>query len=40
MPQFAANRTMLSTEMRFMDRLAARRAAGFEAVAYLSVSWL
>lgn len=35
MPQFAANLTMLFTELPFMDRFAAARAAGFEAVEYL-----
>ena len=35
MPQFAANLTMLFTEMPFMDRFAAASAAAFEAVEYL-----
>jgi hydroxypyruvate isomerase len=35
MPKFAANLTMLFTELPFMDRFAAARAAGFEAVEYL-----
>jgi hydroxypyruvate isomerase len=35
MPQFAANLTMLFTELPFMDRFAAARKAGFEAVEYL-----
>jgi hydroxypyruvate isomerase len=35
MPQFAANLTMLFTELPFMERFAAARAAGFEAVEYL-----
>jgi hydroxypyruvate isomerase len=35
MPQFAANLTMLFTEQPFMDRFAAARAAGFQAVEYL-----
>ncbi|MDO9361049.1 MAG: hydroxypyruvate isomerase [Polaromonas sp.] len=35
MPKFAANLTMLFTELPFMDRFAAARAAGFAAVEYL-----
>jgi hydroxypyruvate isomerase len=35
MPQFAANLSMLFTELPFMDRFAAARAAGFDAVEYL-----
>ena len=35
MPQFAANLTMLFTELPFMERFAAARAAGFDAVEYL-----
>jgi len=35
MPQFAANLTMLFTEVPFMERFAAARAAGFDAVEYL-----
>lgn len=35
MPKFAANLTMLFTELPFLDRFAAARAAGFEAVEYL-----
>ena len=35
MPKFAANLTMLFTELPFMERFAAARAAGFEAVEYL-----
>ena len=35
MPQFAANLTMLFTELPFLDRFAAARAAGFNAVEYL-----
>jgi len=35
MPQFAANLTMLFTELPFMDRFAAAREAGFDAVEYL-----
>lgn len=35
MPQFAANLTMLFTEQPFLDRFAAARAAGFQAVEYL-----
>ncbi|WP_309680453.1 hydroxypyruvate isomerase [Polaromonas sp.] len=35
MPKFAANLTMLFTEVPFMERFAAARAAGFEAVEYL-----
>jgi hydroxypyruvate isomerase len=35
MPQFAANLTMLFTELPFMDRFAAARQAGFSAVEYL-----
>ncbi|HSV36837.1 MAG TPA: hydroxypyruvate isomerase [Ramlibacter sp.] len=35
MPQFAANLTLLFTELPFMDRFAAARKAGFEAVEYL-----
>ncbi|HSV48583.1 MAG TPA: hydroxypyruvate isomerase [Ramlibacter sp.] len=35
MPRFAANLTMLFTEVPFMERFAAARAAGFDAVEYL-----
>jgi hydroxypyruvate isomerase len=35
MPKFAANLTMLFTELPFMQRFAAARAAGFGAVEYL-----
>jgi hydroxypyruvate isomerase len=35
MPHFAANLTMLFTELPFMQRFAAARAAGFDAVEYL-----
>ncbi len=35
MPRFAANLTMLFTELPFMDRFAAAKAAGFDAVEYL-----
>ncbi len=35
MPKFAANLSMLFTELPFMDRFAAARAAGFDAVEYL-----
>lgn len=35
MPQFAANLSMLFCEVPFMDRFAAARAAGFDAVEYL-----
>ncbi len=35
MPKFAANLTMLFNEVPFMDRFAAAKAAGFEAVEYL-----
>jgi len=35
MPRFAANLTMLFTELPFLDRFAAARAAGFAAVEYL-----
>jgi hydroxypyruvate isomerase len=35
MPQFAANLTMLFTELPFMERFAAARTAGFDAVEYL-----
>jgi len=35
MPKFAANLTMLFTELPFMDRFKAARAAGFDAVEYL-----
>lgn len=35
MPKFSANLTMLFNEVPFMDRFAAARAAGFEAVEYL-----
>ncbi|MCG2591865.1 hydroxypyruvate isomerase [Ramlibacter sp. XY19] len=35
MPKFAANLTMLFTELPFLDRFAAARAAGFDAVEYL-----
>ena len=35
MPQFAANLTMLFTERPFLERFAAARAAGFDAVEFL-----
>lgn len=35
MPKFAANLTMLFNEVPFLERFAAARAAGFEAVEYL-----
>jgi hydroxypyruvate isomerase len=35
MPRFAANLSMLFTELPFLDRFAAARAAGFDAVEYL-----
>ncbi|MCY7304933.1 MAG: hydroxypyruvate isomerase [Rhodoferax sp.] len=35
MPKFAANLSMLFTELPFMERFGAARAAGFEAVEYL-----
>jgi hydroxypyruvate isomerase len=35
MPKFAANLSMLFTEVDFLDRFAAARAAGFEAVEFL-----
>lgn len=35
MPKFAANLTMLFTELDFLDRFAAARAAGFDAVEFL-----
>ena len=35
MPQFAANLTMLFTELPFLDRFAAARKAGFKAVEFL-----
>jgi len=35
MPRFAANLTMLFTELPFLERFAAARAAGFTAVEYL-----
>jgi hydroxypyruvate isomerase len=35
MPRFAANLSMLFTELPFLDRFAAARAAGFQAVEYL-----
>jgi hydroxypyruvate isomerase len=35
MPKFAANLTMLFTELPFMERFAAAKAAGFEHVEYL-----
>lgn len=35
MPRFAANLTMLFTEVPFMERFTAARAAGFDAVEYL-----
>lgn len=35
MPRFAANLTMLFTEVPFMERFAAAKAAGFDAVEYL-----
>jgi len=34
MPKFAANLTMLFNEVPFMERFAAAKAAGFEAVEY------
>jgi hydroxypyruvate isomerase len=34
-PRFAANLTMLFTELPFLDRFAAARAAGFDSVEYL-----
>jgi len=34
MPRFAANLTLLFTEVPFLDRFAAARAAGFEAVEF------
>ncbi len=36
MPKFAANLTMLFTERPFLERFAAARAAGFDAVEFLS----
>lgn len=36
MPRFAANLTMMFNEVPFLDRFAAARAAGFEAVEFLS----
>lgn len=36
MPKFAANLTMMFTEVPFLDRFAAARKAGFEAVEFLS----
>jgi hydroxypyruvate isomerase len=35
MPKFAANLTMLFTELPFLDRFAAAEAAGFSGVEYL-----
>lgn len=35
MPKFAANLTMLFTELPFLERFAATKAAGFDAVEYL-----
>lgn len=35
MPRFAANLTMMFTELPFLDRFAAAREAGFDAVEYL-----
>ncbi len=35
MPRFAANLTMMFNELPFLDRFAAARAAGFDAVEYL-----
>ena len=35
MPRFAANLTMMFTELPFIDRFAAARAAGFDAVEFL-----
>ena len=35
MPRFAANLTMMFTEVPFLDRFAAARAAGFDAVEFL-----
>ena len=35
MPKFAANLTMLFSEMPFLDRFAAAKAAGFSGVEYL-----
>ena len=35
MPKFAANLTMLFTELPFLDRFAAAAAAGFDAVEFL-----
>ena len=35
MPQFAANLTMLFNELPFLERFAAAKAAGFNAVEYL-----
>ncbi|WP_027285508.1 2-oxo-tetronate isomerase [Rubritepida flocculans] len=35
MPKFAANLSMMFTELPFLDRFAAARAAGFEAVEFL-----
>ncbi|MCX8135290.1 MAG: hydroxypyruvate isomerase [Roseococcus sp.] len=35
MPRFAANLSMMFTELPFLDRFAAARAAGFEAVEFL-----
>lgn len=35
MPKFAANLTMMFTEVSFLDRFAAARAAGFDAVEFL-----
>ncbi|EMU1279838.1 TPA: hydroxypyruvate isomerase, partial [Klebsiella variicola] len=35
MPKFAANLTMLFTELPFLDRFAAAARAGFEAVEFL-----
>jgi hydroxypyruvate isomerase len=35
MPRFAANMSMMFNELPFLDRFAAARAAGFEAVEFL-----
>ncbi len=35
MPNFAANLSLLFTELPFLDRFAAARKAGFEAVEFL-----
>ena len=36
MPRFAANLSMLFTELPFLDRFAAAASAGFKGVEYLS----